>query len=320
MNCIFCDNEIIGEYFDCEERGKVCKRCKENIPGCERCGFPAQGTAETLGGTQQVPLCDKCFEEADNCVVCKCKIPGKWFSHKERGLVCEFCEENCDKCYFCSFPVAENTYRYPDGRISCSYCLDKAVRDQAELCSMEQHARIYMANHFGMVLRPPEEWPFTGEECPILLVSAKEMAKYRGEQFIKDSDKRLMGYFSAKGVPMDERGRVISEKYDLCIFIEDGYPWIETFSTIVHELTHLWQFDLFPGGVPETLVEGSACWVQWHALKNCNEHERADRLVENPDPKYGGGLRKILKFEKKHGFSETLKEIIQAAKEKRELR
>lgn len=71
---------------------------------------------------------------------------------------------------------------------------------------------------------------------------------------------------------------------------------------IAHELGHAWHFASLeqPDEVSDFLAEGFAEWVSYHLMRRAGMTEYCSRLLENPDPLYGNGLRWFRKIE--HDF------------------
>jgi hypothetical protein len=118
-------------------------------------------------------------------------------------------------------------------------------------------------------------------------VSAKEIGERIGEAFTPSSafDNR------AVGVKMTRSGKEI-------ILIEEGAPRRNIISTIVHELTHIWQTNQ---GLLSKLeleqIEGHASWVEVDYMKKIGEERYSKmthkNLLERND-EYGKGYKKLM--------------------------
>jgi len=310
-HCPICNNVIIGKYYKIENRGIFCDNCKEQLPACMRCGCPVKDGIKTVGEARTVLLCRKCYDSTERCYACGMPLTNKYYSlplATDRKF-CADCKALRNQCDFCASPVGRKSYLYADGRVSCSECYSTAVKDLEIIIKLEKQARAFMLKRLGIKL-PPES------ECPVYLVSARELSRETGKtlDMSKEFNSRERGLFQGQTSEVLKGKKVVKKTKRQTIFIEKGLPQIEAFGTIAHELTHLWQFYNFPNKeVDKRWVEGVACWVQYHALKSLGE-EKADRLAAllalNPDPVYGKGLRMVLELEKKHGFKNTLKNVL----------
>lgn len=160
------------------------------------------------------------------------------------GSFCDFCGNRM------SVAMVE---RLEDGRERCSRCKETAVDSPEELEKVYHQARVLLLAHFNIELRKNIDLQFT---------SADAIAKESGGVFQPSAgfDPRAVGFARCGG-----------EQYS--IFIENGQPWHMVLATLVHELTHIWQFDhLNTTALKERygklLVEGHAMWVELYILES----------------------------------------------------
>jgi hypothetical protein len=307
--CSFCDNEIDGRYLEFEDGTLCCEACDARLPRCTRCARPAAELREFESADGSVRLCSTCWDETDRCWSCGIPLTGEYFI-TERAPDRKFCKQcmtERDKCDFCSSPVASGGHTYPDGRLSCNACRATAVTELTELQGLDSEARSFLTGRFGLKLRP-------STECPVFLADADEIARLQHKRFIATPgfDARERGLFTSRVEERVRAGRVEERQEELAIYVETGLPRNETYSTCVHELTHLWQFDHFPGDrePDRRFVEGLACWMQYHALLDRGARAEAEHVAANPDPIYGGGFRLVREIEEQCGADRTVGELL----------
>jgi len=126
-------------------------------------------------------------------------------------------------CDFCGLPLTGVAYeRLTDGRIRCNDCSATAIR------SVEDFKRIFfqsvdmMQNFYGIEFRKP---------LNVRTTDAKTVAKNAGSVFepTTEADGRVLGFAQKKGDTFT-------------LMIENGSPRLATIDTMVHELTHIWQY------------------------------------------------------------------------------
>lgn len=187
------------------------------------------------------------------------------------------------RCDFCGieYPAAQ-IEQLDDGRERCLQCRNSAVNTLQMLTPLLERARMYLINHYSLNLRP---------EISVKFVSAQEIHRLVRLPFVatSDSDARLVGLATEEKT---EQGTKV------LICIENGAPAKMTLSTLVHELTHIWQYDnldVQAMSLPE--IEGLASWVEVAFLNEISEKEYAKRYQQQllqRDDEYGNGYRLIL--------------------------
>lgn len=314
--CSICNNMIKGKFYNFGDRGAYCVKCRKRLPACARCGIPLpDGEEMMVGKDRSVFLCSRCYYSSELCHACGMPITGEYFTlptAPDRKF-CSNCRNQMDKCDFCGSPVSSENYRYADGRVSCAECYFTAVNDYETIYELEKQARYFIENVMGIKPRPKSE-------CPIRLVSAKQLSQKvnKNLKLGKEYNPRERGIFNVQVEETSLFNIMIRQKEKLTIYIESGLPRLEAFGTIVHELTHLWQFDHFPKSVDKHWLEGLACWIQYHALQSLVEEKAyslAQLLALNPDPIYGVGFRMVQEIEEIHGLENTIEEVLRIVKE-----
>lgn len=126
-------------------------------------------------------------------------------------------------CDFCGRPLSGVSYeQLHDGRIRCNDCAATAIESVDEFRSLfEQHIAL-MKDYYRIMFNKPVSAQIT---------DAKTIAKGAGAVFkpAKEPVSRVLGYAQKKG-----------DHYNL--YIENGSPRLATISTMIHEMTHIWQY------------------------------------------------------------------------------
>jgi hypothetical protein len=71
---------------------------------------------------------------------------------------------------------------------------------------------------------------------------------------------------------------------------------------MVHEMTHIWQYEngFFSGN--KKLMEGLACWAESKYAEELGEKQWVEYLRSNANPVYGDGFRFLASLEGKYGI------------------
>lgn len=187
-------------------------------------------------------------------------------------------------CDFCLSKLMGGEYdALGDGRERCVNCSRTAVRTQAEFVELFKKTRRTMEVVFEISIRAPME---------VQMVDAKEMASRAGVTFE-----------AAPGVAARVLGFASSGNGGYKVFVENGAPAMAAVVTIVHELTHVWQFANWEAGMVATrygadhqliVTEGMATWAQIQYLlstKELEHAERHERVANSREDEYGVGFR-----------------------------
>ena len=185
-------------------------------------------------------------------------------------------------CDFCGVKMKNNDMtRLKDGRMRCPECSKDAIDTNEqfiELCNQVKEAfKMHLNIDFNSIT-------YTAK-----LVSAVELHKLRGYQFSITNGydiRKIVGF--AYNTDVDE------------FYIEDGYKPAETFGTIAHEMTHIWQYNDTDfkkvRKTNEDLVEGLAVWTDLFLTEKYGATKMKDRidgwLARNDE--YGRGIKFIM--------------------------
>lgn len=187
----------------------------------------------------------------------------------------------CDFCGDFKLPE-EMTVLKPDNRERCPKCSETAIDSEEQLRELYKTARSYFENDLGLSLI---------DDITLHFTDAIRIQKLRGERFVASDrfDVRSIGLATYK-----------NGKYD--IYIENGATKVQMLSTLIHEMTHIWQYTHLDvqqmkadyGGL---LMEGHAIWTEI----NHNPAQKELLAPENRNDDYGNGFRLIKKWEQKLG-------------------
>ena len=191
-------------------------------------------------------------------------------------------------CDFCGRPLEKGTYDVlKDGRERCSECTKDAVKTNRQFKKVYKQTLEEMEKVYGIKI-----------DCPIKvrMANARKVNDIPNATYVPtpQMDIRVLGYA--------QRGR---EGYKL--LVENGSPLWTLKSTLVHELTHIWQFRnwkdsdvsaTFKTEEERSLTyEGMAVWAEVQYLMSMDQKERAVRYKRNRDMDpsvYGVGMKKFL--------------------------
>lgn len=215
------------------------------------------------------------------------------FASKAKDFKLEqFTDTRCD---FCAMPILGIEYqRLRDGRQRCNICSRSIVEGQ------ENFEVLYRQVKFGMGEKFDIKIP---SAITVKVVNQKKLSKALGKTFVPTS-----GHTGRTvGVAIHRNG-----KYTL--LLENGAPRMPLISTLVHELTHIWQYQNWDaqaisaryGEMTQMVYEGMAQWVAIQYLFLIGETDFAEQELENEihrDDIYGYGLRR---FANEYPFSKGI--------------
>ncbi len=189
-----------------------------------------------------------------------------------------------NRCDFCSTPLTGVSYeKLNDGRVRCNDCSSTAITTEEEFKELFQGIFEMMKNTFGIDFKVP---------ISVRMADANTVAKGAGSIFRPSNDValRVLGY--AK-----------KDKGKYSVIIENGSPRLATIDTMVHELTHIWQYlnwkdaeiiELYGENNRLLVYEGMAMWAAVQYLYQSGETYYAslqEFLAADRDDVYGAGFR-----------------------------
>lgn len=157
------------------------------------------------------------------------------------------------QCDFCGVAISSAEFeQLEDGRERCVNCRSTAVNSQEDLLALYEDARSWLVTQFKLELR---------QKMQVVFISSAELHNHLGEFFKPTSacDPRPVGFARKDG-----------NEFMLCL--ENGQPHHIAYATVLHELTHIWQYDNLD---METMkrehgdlhTEGHAMWVELNGLQ-----------------------------------------------------
>ena len=187
------------------------------------------------------------------------------------------------RCNFCGRP-ALFTYDLEDGRCMCRDCKNHQLSRRDEIKTLYAETVQFMEKRYGITLR---------KNIHVRFQSAAAIRKAVGNSF----NGRVLGFYT-------HRSRQL--------WLESRGPKIAIQSTLLHELTHCWQYDRlniralvrkFPKKDAQKnlllLLEGHAMYVEVDAMRRLNELEYADRIEAETRARkdeYGVGYRLLYDY------------------------
>lgn len=194
-------------------------------------------------------------------------------------------------CDFCSLPLTGVSYeRLNDGRIRCNNCSSSAITTLADFKDLFYRCLSLMSDFYDIRFNVP---------ISVKTVDAREVAKGVGMVFKPSTEMaaRVLGYAQRR-----------NDKFS--IIIENGSPRLAAIDTIVHEMTHIWQYlnwnDADILGIygmkkydctmraRDIIYEGMAMWSAIQYLYQIGETYYAaqqEALAESRKDVYGVGFR-----------------------------
>ena len=191
-------------------------------------------------------------------------------------------------CDFCGRPLSGIQHEVlADGRERCSVCSHSAVRSAEEFEKILAASLKNMHTFFGVQIDKPVH---------IQMVNSRKLHRKLGKTFIPTGshDGRILGV-------------AVRDRDGYSVLVENGAPRIQANMTLVHELTHIWQYlnwdaqeilRLYGKDQELEVYEGMAKWVeiQYAYLigeSDAGKREEISSLLRNDE--YGRGFIKYVK-------------------------
>lgn len=325
VTCVYCGEAILTQYveidgkyyhpihFKCETCGApightkyfkkdgkyYCEKCFMRLfaPRCTYCGNGIDGNAVIFEGKNYH---DSCFY---NHVALKCGICGEiiketylldfWGNayhsrHKNEYPTCEHCGRLiCEQ-------FTGGGIRYPEGRHVCNLCLPSTINEIDRAESILEKVRSYLAL---------EGIRINEKNIGLHLIGRDELNKLANTQ----SDDQN-GYTICK----ETRRMLVLTNREFDIYLLDGMPEANLIAVAAHELMHVWQYENVPGDNDKIFSEGSCNYASLLVLKYF-PGQMTDYLIstmiQDKDPVYGEGFRRIKKLVEDHGVEFWLRQL-----------
>lgn len=206
------------------------------------------------------------------------------FYDNEEGF---FADPKNRRCDFCGSPLSPLSYEVLKyGRERCTRCLQTAVNTLEELKRVYSEGRSWMIQTYQL--------PKLRKNITVTFADASHIANVSGNRFIPTAsfDPRIVGI-------------AIKEGRQFQILLENGQPYHLTLATIVHELTHIWQYEHvdYERMIQEMgplLIEGHSKYVELACLEDKNLGHNYSAREKTRQDEYGQGYRLIEQELKKH--------------------
>ena len=185
-------------------------------------------------------------------------------------------------CDFCGAPLPAGQYeRLSDGRERCAACSrETAAKKKIAPVAMLREAMGFLEQKYDISI---------DQNIDIEILSSKKLHQKIGEeQIISDG-------FDARAV-----GIAVKRNEKKTILIENEAPYFREMGVLVHELTHIWQYDnLNIEAIPDRIkiLEGHAMYVELEFIKE-RFGEKRDYIqgASARNDIYGKGYREILEL------------------------
>ena len=190
-----------------------------------------------------------------------------------------------NRCDFCGIPISGVSYeRINDGRIRCNDCSATAINTVEEFRKIFSHILTTMQSFYGIEYKVP---------IGVKMTDAREVGRGAGMIFkpSKEYAARVLGY------AQHYRG-------NYRLLVENGSPRLAMIDTMVHEMTHIWQYinwndsqikQIYGEGTNRDIVyEGMAMWSAIQYLYMIGETSYAmkqELIAERREDVYGIGFR-----------------------------
>ena len=190
-------------------------------------------------------------------------------------------------CDFCGSLLSGLDYEIlADGRERCAACSRTAVKNLDEFVALHDAVLRNMKVFFGIRINAPVH---------VRMVNSKRLHKMLGQSFVPtgNADGRILGV-------------AIKDRKGYTILIENGAPRLQSTMTMVHEMTHIWQYlnwnakgiqTTYGSEINLAVYEGMAKWVEiqyTYLLGETAAAKREEIITRCRDDEYGQGFRMYL--------------------------
>jgi len=195
------------------------------------------------------------------------------------------------QCDFCRRPIPGAEYeQLNDGRVRCPICSEQATDTEEELKEAYHDARSFLEDTLGRDI---------AHDVDVTLTDTRAVQEAAGKDFVPTSsfDPRTLGI-------------AIRDQEGLSILVENGQPYYMAKGVIVHELTHIWQFEnlnyqRLKSEEGNTLIEGHAKWVELQSIQDIPEAEPYIERQKSRNDEYGVGYRRVCEILDEHPDLDT---------------
>ncbi len=235
-------------------------------------------------------ICGECYNQKTasaetKCELCGSRIRGYSYKTDSGKKCCESCRSTFSQCKNC--PAALDDRTGNPGNL-CRNCTNSViVSDLPSLLAVWSDAKKAITATLGIVV--------TFDNGNLILQDSLTL-----------KGKEVSGYADNKGTIKTVNGKSsVSSSHK--IYIKKGMSKAEAFAVMCHEYAHVWvaqqNYKNYKNASTKDRIlnEGFAEWVAYKCCNARNLPEECQRHLENPDPVYGEGLRKMLRLEQRLG-------------------
>lgn len=295
--CQHCHRPIEGRYLNAlgHHWHPECFRCAG-------CGQPITPTQFTVEGDR--PYHPACYQERFGlrCAICGDFIEGRYFTDLWDNRYCARHQQEYPPCHACQRLVCQSLtgggVRYNDGRIYCRLCRATAIDTPEQAHAVTQQVQARMAR-YGVDTRP---WgPFELKMTPLsgIVEPGEDPAT---------THRRGRTETQTEYINHQETNRRIQ-----VIHLLGGMPETLFAGVMAHELGHVWLFMHHADDLPKPLAEGLCnlfAYLTYRELNTAETRVYLRQLEEDPDPVYGDGFRRALRWYQQAGLSPLLQTVL----------
>lgn len=282
-NCEYCGKPITKKFLVVDN-----KYFHPEHFLCAYCSKPIEGMYNSKDGKYYHP---NCYVESEipKCSVCGNPLTGKYIKDSYGNQYHESHEreyQHCDNCYrlICT-KITNGGVKYNDGRNICNLCFKNSVQNN-ELFPGFMMKVINSLRDIGLELKD--------RNISIAAVDRKKLKTIAGDSYSVS----MRGFSNIQSETV-RKGRTQRSTSSYTIYILSGAPREYIESTIAHELMHIWLYQNTHNEHASELEEGSCNFISYLYLKKVNSkiaEEIISQLMNDPDPVYGNGFRKVHKL------------------------
>ncbi len=291
----------------CEACGKAIGTSRIEVGGlcyhpehlvCKHCDRQIRGRFTTFRDENYHNDCFK-HNVALRCAICAGVISGEYLLDHWGNSYHTHHKGDIPSCEYCGRFITENTTgggtRYSDGREICRICRNDAITDIKEAKSLMQDVAAAM-DDFGMFVDL--------DKVHLHVMGLKQMQKLSGRR-----SHSLMGFTDF----WERRWNLgFSKKRTIDVYVLYGIPRMDMVGTLAHELTHVWHFTRGRLDTDDAFREGSCNYAAYLVLRKYEEDQGqyiVRNMLEDQDPVYGEGFRRVRRFATQRGIDEWIKRL-----------
>lgn len=232
------------------------------------------------------------------------------------------------KCYFCGSHIYDRYYEDHFGTVSCLKCVENNIVDACDECGRFVRPRRYvisdgrvicdLCRKASMAPDVPQEWFKNQAEAFLNSIGfnldLSQVRIYNAESEDMNRYMKLPGLDSDLGFHMPFQ----DDKND--IYIRAYMSKTHYTGVLIHELTHLWQYQNCVYGIPNVFLEGMSQLTSYFFYKAIYEAKKSpvakrqmDVIISRED-EYGVGFREVMQVFKASGWDGVRAEARRLAK------